>query len=106
QLESSFEQDYYQGQYAMFVYQAIVATANQEWCLYHQGDPACGPSRAPARPDDTRPPPAMMIHTGDSADMGLQSEFDTFLTYTDKLHVPWYQALGNHDVLAFGNLKL
>lgn len=99
QLESSFEQDYEQEQNAMFVYDGIVRTANAEIELVN-AEVKTGKVNPP------RPPPELMIHTGDSADMGLQSEFDTFLTYTNRLEVPWYQALGNHDVLAFGNLKL
>jgi Calcineurin-like phosphoesterase len=91
QLVPSFEQDYVQNEYAMFVYDALVKTVNAERELDTDRD---------------RPRPAIMIHTGDSADTGLQSEFETFATITGKLHVPWFQTVGNHDVVAFGNLRL
>ncbi len=86
----------------MLVYDAVVKTANAEFCL---GNPQYANDKNCVtfvnHPDPARPAPLAMIHTGDSADTGLQSEFDTFITYTNKLLVPWYQAIGNHDVLAF-----
>jgi 3',5'-cyclic AMP phosphodiesterase CpdA len=101
-IEPSFEQDYVQELYALYGYDALVKTVNEELDLMVtlQHDPA---RSAEAQ---QRPGPTLMIHTGDSVDTGMQSEFDSFVTYTDKLAVPWYQAIGNHDVLAFGNLRM
>jgi 3',5'-cyclic AMP phosphodiesterase CpdA len=104
-IEPSFEQDYVQELYALYGYDAIVKTANQEIALVDKLERL---EPDPAWPAEVhqRPGPTLMIHTGDSVDTGMQSEFDSFITYTDKLTVPWYQAIGNHDVLAFGNLRL
>lgn len=91
QLISSFERDYEQELYARFVYSALVDTANKELGEVEQDD---------------RPKPQFMIHTGDSVDAGLVSEFDEFRRTSDQLQIPWFQAVGNHDILAFGNLRL
>jgi 3',5'-cyclic AMP phosphodiesterase CpdA len=87
----TFERDHEQELYSAIMYGAIVETVNAELGL---------------PPDLDRPPPRLMIHTGDAVDSGLASELDQFHAYSDRLQIPWYQAIGNHDVLAFGNLTL
>lgn len=50
--------------------------------------------------------PELAVHTGDSIDAGLVSEFREFLSRSDLLTIPWYSVVGNHDILGFGNLTL
>ena len=45
-----------------------------------------------------------MIHTGDSLHMGVVSELYEFIYMSNKLNIPWYNILGNHDYQVYGNL--
>jgi 3',5'-cyclic AMP phosphodiesterase CpdA len=102
-LVPSFERDHDQELYSSFVYSAIVDTVNAELGAYREIEPGLSgddPARA------ARLAPQFMIHTGDAVDAGLQSEFDQFQVHTDRLDLPWYQVVGNHDALAFGNLRM
>ena len=49
--------------------------------------------------------PSFMIHTGDALHMGVVSELYEFIYITNKLNIPWYNALGNHDYEVYGNLS-
>lgn len=102
-LVPSFERDHDQELFSAFVYSAVVETVNAELRAYREID-ASLPKDDPSR--TARLPPQVMIHTGDAVDAGLQSEFDQFLLHSDKLDIPWFQAIGNHDALAFGNLRM
>jgi 3',5'-cyclic AMP phosphodiesterase CpdA len=89
-LIQSFQRDANQEIYSPLMYAAMVDTINAELDV----------------DDLQRPGPSFMIHTGDAVDAGLQSEFDKFRALSDRLKIPWYQAVGNHDVLAFGNMRM
>lgn len=49
--------------------------------------------------------PAFMIHTGDAIDAGVVNELYEFLYISNELRIPWYNALGNHDMGTFGNIE-
>ena len=49
--------------------------------------------------------PSFMIHTGDVAHMGVVSEHYEFIYITNKLKIPWFNVLGNHDYPVYGNLS-
>jgi hypothetical protein len=48
-------------------------------------------------------PPSLLIHTGDAIDSGVTTELRAFHRYVDNLEIPFFDVLGNHDVLTFGN---
>lgn len=48
--------------------------------------------------------PKLVIHTGDAVDSGVVEELYEFIYISNKLHIPWYNVLGNHDVTVFGNI--
>lgn len=97
-LVQSFEHDYEQELLSTFVFRAIVETLNKEVIRLWDARTA-EPSRDEAMP-------TAVIHTGDAMDAGLRSEFGDFRRIADELLIPWYQVVGNHDLLAFGNLQL
>lgn len=49
--------------------------------------------------------PQFMIHTGDAIDAGVVNELYEFLYITNEIEIPWFNAIGNHDVGTFGNIK-
>ncbi len=91
QIIDSFEHDFEQELYVDVVLHALVETINAT--VRSAADHASPLAR-----------PAFVIHTGDAIDAGLESELDTFHRLMDRLAVPWLSAIGNHDVLTFGNL--
>lgn len=49
--------------------------------------------------------PKFMIHTGDAVDASVVEELYEFIYISNKLTMPWFNALGNHDVTVFGNFN-
>ncbi len=54
-------------------------------------------------PEERRP--SFMVHTGDAIDMGVVSELYEFIYITNKLNIPWYNVVGNHDYPVYGNIN-
>lgn len=77
------------------VYYAIISTINHEVNAIQ----ANGTS-------SIRPYPEFMIHAGDAVDTGVIEEWNQFVTITNKIKIPWLNSVGNHDILALGNLLL
>lgn len=49
--------------------------------------------------------PQFLIHTGDSIDAGTTGELIQFLNVMNRLEIPWFNAMGNHDPHIFGNFS-
>jgi Calcineurin-like phosphoesterase len=124
-LIPTFAHDYEQELFSAFFYEAIVRTVQEEVestretrtkraCDFGTDDKdqaaACVEGSDRKVPDALaeyyRIAPTFMIHTGDSADAGLLSEFAEFRSSSDLLSIPWYSVVGNHDILGIGNLQL
>jgi 3',5'-cyclic AMP phosphodiesterase CpdA len=86
----SFEHGPIQEVFDGAIYYAIIQTINATVDHYRKEDPLR---------------PQFMIHTGDAIDAGVVNELYEFLYITNELKLPWYNALGNHDVGTFGNIK-
>ncbi|MEW6741507.1 MAG: metallophosphoesterase [Planctomycetota bacterium] len=46
----------------------------------------------------------LIINTGDALDVGTEEELLSFLTEINQSELPWLQTIGNHDILALGNI--
>jgi len=86
----SFEHGPIQEVFDGAVYYAIVQTINATANNHPEGNPLR---------------PSFMIHTGDAIDAGVVNELYEFLYITNELKLPWYNAIGNHDVGTFGNIE-
>lgn len=47
--------------------------------------------------------PRFLIHTGDAIDAGTVGELNRFLSISNRLRIPWYSVVGNHDIFLMGN---
>jgi len=88
-LIQSFEYDADLEFYNRYLVEALFATINAEVLAHGK---------------TSRDRPAFVIHTGDAIDAGVTSEAREFHRLVDRLNIPFYDVLGNHDVLVFGNM--
>lgn len=107
-VEQSFEYERDLEFGGLYIMQALVATINKEVRCSTPGNDRsdCSKSAQAGVPNGARnrDEPAFVIHTGDAIDAGLMSELGMFHRVVDGLAIPFFNAVGNHDVETFGNL--
>lgn len=85
----SFEYDPDQMAYGRYAIEGMFATINEAVARYEIDD---------------LERPAFVIHTGDLIDAGVTSEAEIVHDLVDRFTIPFFDVIGNHDVLVFGNL--
>ena len=46
--------------------------------------------------------PEFLLHCGDMVASGTRVQYEDFASQTNKLKMPWYPVLGNHDIRGDG----
>ena len=77
------------------VFLATVLGINNVVATQNAGHDDYGPCPAPLEP-------SLVIHTGDAIDASVFSELFEFIGVISQLTVPFYNVIGNHDVMFFG----
>ena len=88
-LVPTFERNPMQERFDWAVYLSLIKATNRLAELYEDDPGKVG----------------FMIHTGDAIDAGTIEELYQFVLITDKIGIPWLNAVGNHDTSVFGNYE-